>query len=359
MNTDKPDFEVRPARIEEYGLLVDIFNRVFKKNKDLRTLEWKYLQNPHGKSIVWVAVSGKGEIVGSLAFVPRRMRIEGREVLTFLASDGMVFPEWQRQGIFVRLLHIMFEKSWAMDAPLVIAFSGRRSVQGLVRTDWVEVSRVKELFLPLRGTRRFGKIIRRLPFSAGLFGPVGDVLLEHGRLKLFLQRSFTTRVEPIKRFNDALANLATQASEKVRLSLIRDKAYLNWRFVDNPTKRHRCFGAYRNSEAAGYLVMETAGGRSYIADLIALDAEARDDLLARAVKEARKGGGETVQCMALKGDAIDRYLLGQGFKCRPKGGLLPFMVKFGPAGGEEKEAVADSRLWYLSHGDQDAAHMTP
>ena len=95
LTSKNPAFDVRPAEPSEYPTLVNIFNQVFKKDKDARTLEWKYLKNPHGKSFVWVAADKEGKIIGSLAFVPRKLSIDGREYPTFIAADGMVFPEWQ------------------------------------------------------------------------------------------------------------------------------------------------------------------------------------------------------------------------------------------------------------------------
>lgn len=359
MSPGESDWRVRPAETSEYPTLVRIFNQVFKKDKDARTLEWKYLRNPHGKSFVWVAEDGKGELIGSLAFVPRRMCIDGREYPSFLASDGMVYPEWQRRGIFVRLLEIMFENSWASGAPLVYAFSGRRSVKGLIRTHWDEVSAVQELVLPLRGSHLFKSVIRRLPFSRPLVGAAGDLLLRQGRLRTFLNRTPGTDIRVVDRFDDAIAEMGMQALSRHRVYLKKDKDYLNWRYIDNPTGRHRCFAAYQGKDPKGFMVMENAGGLSYIVDLIAVDGEAREDLLAFAVQEGLKGGARMQESMALEGDEVNGLLLSRGFKCRPRYGLLPFMIKMGPSGDDLKPIVTDPGLWYLSHGDKDAEHMTP
>jgi hypothetical protein len=359
LTEDKPAYQVRPARSADFPILVDVFNRVFRKDKDLRTLKWKYLENPHGKSVVWVAESAEKEIVGSLAFVPHRMLYQGKEYLTFLASDGMVFPDWQRHGIFIRLLNIMFDESWSREAPFVIAFSGRRSVKGLIRTDWDEVGLVQELILPLRGRRLFKGIIRRLPFLAGPVAAAGDCVLNRGRLKLFLNHAFTSEVKPLDRFTEEHARVAREGAKQVPLSLVRDEAFLNWRYLDNPTKRHRCFSASRNGKVAGFMVMEAEGDLAYMAELVAPDPAVRIDLVARAVLEARNKGAIMLQCMALAGDPVDRLLRSLSFRGLPQEGLLPYMIKMAPAGDVDKQVVTDSRLWYLCHGDKDAEHMTP
>jgi hypothetical protein len=104
--------------------------------------------------------------------------------------------------------------------------------------------------------------------------------------------------------------------------------------------------------------METAGGQSYIADLLALDAEARADLLAKAVHEAGRAGSEMLQCMALKGDSMDRLLLSRGFDPLPDSRLVPLMINIGPAGEEQGPLLKDPSKYYVAHGDRDVEHMT-
>ena len=165
MNDAQASFDVRPARENEFPLLIELFNRTCRKRKTVRTFQWKYIDNPHGAAVVRVAVDPDDRVVGSLAFVPRKMRIDDREVLTLLASDGMVLEAWQRKGIFVHLLEVMFEQSWNLGAPFVVAFTGRQSVPGLIRTDWCEVGTIQDLELPVQGSFLFQRVWRRAVLS--------------------------------------------------------------------------------------------------------------------------------------------------------------------------------------------------
>ena len=353
------EYRVRPAAEEEFPRLIALFNRVFRWDKDARTFRWKYLDNPHGRAVVWVAEApASGEIVGSLAFVPRRIRVGGKTFVTFLASDGMVLEEWQRKGIFVRLLGIMFERSWEREAPFVTAFTGRRSVPGLLRTGWKTVGTILEMELPLRGRRLFRRVLHRLPALEGPLGRAGDVLLERGAAGRLLRRRPASRVVRVERFDEDLARAGEEALAAVEAAMVRDRAFLDWRYVDNPTQRHTCWGAYREGRAAGYMVMEARGEAAYVTDLLAADPEVRADLLARAVQEAHRAGCAWIQCMALEGDPMSAFFRAQGFRPLPRERLLPFMMKEGPAAGELAGRVLDPRRWYLSHGDRDAEHMT-
>ena len=358
LNDAQPSFDVRPAGEDEFPLLIELFNRMFRKQKNVRTFQWKYLDNPHGKAVVWVATDPDDRIVGSLAFVPRKMRIDGREVLTLLASDGMVFEAWQRKGIFIRLLEIMCERSWDLGAPFVVAFTGRQSVPGLIRTGWSEVGTIQDLELPVQGAFLFQRVWRLAPFLRGPLRLIGNVMLAQGRLKKVLNHAYASKIRALNHFDDALADAGRDALEDVPVSMVRDKEFLNWRYVNNPTGRHTCFGAFKDGRAAGYVVVETKGDTAYIADLLARDGDVRADLLVTAVAEALGKRCLSIRSMALEGDPMSRFLKAWGFKCAPSFRLLPFMLKMGPDPGELEKRVVDAGLWTLSHGDRDAEHMT-
>ncbi|MFH1998142.1 MAG: GNAT family N-acetyltransferase [Planctomycetota bacterium] len=354
-----PAWQARPAAEEEISTLIDLFNTVYHKNEERDTLEWKYLKNPHGRAIIWVAESEAGEIVGSVAFMPRRIRIQGQEFLSHHGADAMVLPEWQRGGILITLLTEVYRQCWERGDALVHIFPNRRSVGALRKMGLHPVSLVQEMELSLRGRHLFRRYINKAPFLAGLIGPAGDGLLKVGPLKRFYQQPFTTHVERIDRFDEALAEVGMTALAESPVHMVRDKAFLNWRYVDNPTRRHRSFAAYRDSKPVGYLVMETAGGVSYISDLLALDLAAREDLLAIAVLEARQAGAEMLQCMSLDGDGTNKMFRLHGFRGLPDPRLVPLMINVGPLGEACRDTLIDATQWYTSHGDRDVEHMTP
>ncbi|MHC4941796.1 MAG: GNAT family N-acetyltransferase [Planctomycetota bacterium] len=356
---EKKSWHPRPARKEEIGTLSRIYNEVYEKDEENKYLEWKYLANPHGEAIIWVAESDTGEIVGSLAFMPRRMRIRGDEYDTYHGADAMVDSGWQRQGIMIALFNNMYDQCWSLGAPVAHMFPNRRSLGVLHKLSMHPVSLVQELELSLRGAHLFRRALYRLPFAEGLLGPAGDFMLRKGRLKPFFRHPFTTQITPIERFDDGLAEVAKEALKPQPVYMVRDRDWLNWRFLDNPTRRHRCFAAHRDSEPVGYLVMETGGDKAFLSDLQALDEAAREDLLATAIQKAHKAGAHMLQSMALEGDGVTKFLRRMGFDALPEHRLMPFMIQIGPEGEALREALTDSSAWYLAHGDRDVEHMTP
>lgn len=352
-------WKARPAKEEEISTLIQVFNTVYHKDKGRDTLEWKYLRNPHGKAIMWVAESDDNEIVGSVAFMPRRIRIEGKEFLSHHGADAMVLPEWQRGGILITMLTEVYKQCWELGDALVHIFPNRRSVGALRKMSLHPVSNVQELELSLRGSYYFKRYINKAPFLSGLLKPLGDGLLKMGVLKQHLNHAFTTEVKSIDRFDDAIADAGMEALQEAPVFMVRDTAFLNWRYVDNPTKRHRSFAAFRDGKPVGYMVMEAEGGRAYIADLLALDLAAKEDLLVTAVKKARESGAEMLQCMSLVDDGVNKMLRFRGFRPLPDFRLVPLMINVGPAGASSNKILADPTQWYTSHGDRDVEHMTP
>jgi hypothetical protein len=252
----------------------------------------------------------------------------------------------------------MFDQSWARGAPLVTAFTGRQSVPGLIRTDWKEVGTIADMELPVQGVFLFQRVVRRAPFLKAPLGLIGNAMLARGRLKKVLNHTCASKIRHLDRFDDALAEAGKDALADVSVSMVRDKDFLNWRYVDNPSGRHTCFGAFQDGKAAGFLVVEVKGDTAFIADLLARDPAVRADLLITAVTEALGKRCLSIQCMALEGDAMSDFLKAWGFRCLPSLRLLPFMLRMGPGGGGLEEKVLDAGIWYLSHGDRDAEHMT-
>jgi len=352
-------WKVRPAKEKEISTLSEMFNTVFHKDKDRRTMEWKYLENPHGKAIMWVAEDKEGEIVGAEAFMPRKIRINGKEFLTHHGADAMVLPGWQRKGILIALNTNVFEQCWKMGDALVHIFPNHRSVGSLRKVKMHPVSPVQELELSLRGRHLFKRILVKAPFLSAFLQPIGDFVIRAGRLKRFLNHQYSTRIEPVQRFDEALADVGMAALEEIPVHMVRDLDFLNWRYVDNPTKRHRCFAAYRDSKPVGYLAMDCSGKQAYIFDLLALDRPAREDLLAKAVGFAFKHGAEVLQNMALEGNGIHRMFSQAGFKGLRNSRLVPLMINVGPPGEASKPVLKDPTKWYISHCDRDVEHMTP
>lgn len=275
-----PDYELREYRAGDLPSLLDCFNQVFRAgdpaHKDRTPLEWKYLfeDNPAGRR-VWLALC-EGRVVAQYAALPARVWMAGAERTFAQIVDSMVHPEHRsglkRPGLFVLTALPFFE-----------AYGGRDK-------DWVHYGwpvesawRIGKTFLKYEVVRT-QTVLARGPDPAARRPP---------------------EVELLARFDDQARWLYDRCAGDFGASTIRDAAYLNWRFVDNPFHRYQLFGA-RDAEGVlrGYAVYRLADWKlprmGVIVDWLVPPGEPEvGELLRRAIDARAAEDGATTVALVL------------------------------------------------------------
>jgi hypothetical protein len=140
----------------------------------------------------------------------------------------------------------------------------------------------------------------------------------------------------------------------------RDAAYLNWRFLDNPSGLHRALGLYRGSELAGYVVVQLAREGERIGWLV--DALAPEERVLGAALAAGLGALETAGCAAARATAVDgsywsRTLRAAGFLPPQADNHLIVIAYLHRPEHALARAALDASAWYLTDGDRDDETM--
>ena len=344
---------------------VALFNASFGKQKDRATWAWKYTANPHGPAVARVACAADGRVVGAYAYVPRRFRLDGRPLLLMQASDAMTAPDHRGQGIFTGLDDIVCEAVGAAGVPWSFAYSGRRSFSGFLRNGWEHIGDVplwRLVYRSRRALRRMGRLGPALALGA----PLLDVLLGwRRRAALALPAGGLDRGERrlvrLERFDERAAELFEAAAPRRGLVGVRDPAWLDWRYIDTPTRRHECFAVERDGALDGWLVTEWVDGHGYLVDHLARDAATRRFLLlAFAVLGERRGAQEATALLPSHHPSV-ADLPALGFRARPGGrafrDVFPFIVR--RCRDDAAPAARQLEAWHLADGDRDAEHMSP
>ena len=211
------DYEFREYREGDLPSLLECFNRVFREGNadhvDRTPADWAYLfeRNPAGRR-VWLALTG-GEVVAQYAAMPYRVWMAGAERRFAQIVDSMVHPEHRRglkrPGLFVQTALPFFD-----------AFGGKDR-------DWVHYGwpvenawRIGKTFLKYEVVRT-QTVVARLP-REGVRHPAG--------------------VTRLRRFDHQARWLYDRCAGDWGASAIRDDAFLNWRFADNPFHDYTIYG---------------------------------------------------------------------------------------------------------------------
>ena len=361
-------FTPRRATVADAETLVGLFNRAFGKTKDSRTMSWKYFGAPHGDSLTFLAEGvGDGEVEaragGAYSYVSRRMTIAGRPFVGTQASDAMVDVPFRKRGIFTSLDDRCAEAAGAEGAPVCFAVAGRQSMHGFLKNGWRDIGTWQTWIGVLDPAALLGaKLPRALARLGGVAVSLGLALT--GRRP---RSGVAPGFGPIERFDSRADALFDDVKEDLPIAGVRDAAWLNWRFVDTPTGRHRCFALHRDGREGrldGWIVVEDALGRGWVVEILGRDADAEDLLLRGAFAHLRERGNPMVFLSTIPCARVESMLRRNGMfphpRKKPFKNATPTIIRVLREDLDPSPStLLDPTQWYLFDGDRDVEHMSP
>jgi len=351
---------VREARPQDEAVQAAIFNTCFRKDKDARTFAWKYRDNPDGPAIGRVACDAEGRVVGSYSYVPRHFLRDGAPVTLMQASDAMTVPDWQGRGIFTGLDDVVAQAAGEAGFPLCFAYSGRLSLKGFLGNGWQLIGHAplwRRSFRSRRALLRRGRVGPLLLPASPLLDLVAGL---RDRARLALPGGDAALVR-LQRFDERVDKLFAACAPRTGLVGVRSARWLNWRYVDTPSRRQECWGLLRGDELRGYVVAELQEGNAFLADHLAADEEARAALLLGFTALARERGQEEASALLFAHHPAVQALGALGYRRgrtdREFRDIFPFIVRRCRADAPETDL--QMTRWHLADGDRDAEHLSP
>lgn len=277
------DLLIRTYRPGDEVSLVAGYNRVFGLQRSLAHWQWKFRDapigdNPIGRIQIVVAEDPEEGIVGTYTSLPVRIRMEGEDLLAAQGLDMWVLPEFRRRaprpGLFVHLGWKHYE-TYGGTAPGQVRFH-----YGWPIPNW----RIGQKYLRYENIRDWDFLFRQVP-PEGLPERAVPAELE---------------VRAVARFDAGADALWQRLRDATGLAIVRDRAYLNWRYASAPDRSYRLFECReRGSDALRGLCVFTQSdflfpSSAFVVDWLcpADDHDATVALLAaveRATNEARCG----------------------------------------------------------------------
>ena len=334
-----------------------------------RRYAWQFERNPstqYRPCQLWVAEEA-GAVLGFLASFPIRLLVAGREVVTLCPCDLMVSSAARGSGLGRRLVEAysaataglapalqysrpsgrVFERlgyqavfaqpvllrPYDAGALLTFALSGRPSST----PSWGLLQRTA---LPVAGALggMAARILNRVRRPSGAPGVTVDVAREAG-----------------PEFDRLWASLAPHFPAVV----VRDRAFIQWRFFDDPLRHHTVLVARdQSADPLGYVALTTATRRGVsfglLMDLFASPTagDVVETLVAEALKVLEGSGVAVVSSLGLEPRVrrcVRRFLYVQ-----PRRMELPALLRW-HGDPTLAQVVYDARSWHLSYADGDEA----
>ncbi len=334
--------DVETDREVVVGLLARYVNPAY----DRARYDWLYHANPAGRGRLWLAVDGAtGDAIGTAGALPRWVSAGRRDLRAWVLADFCIGEGHRTLGPALQLQRACIEDLGADGATLWYDFPSRTMEAVYRRLGAAPRLRITR---SARLLRSYGLLQKRLG-SAALAWPLSvavDLALAWGARA---PRSITVRPHEGP-CGPEFTELARGASPGYGAVVRRHADYLNWRYLDNPVRRHEILVARREGRLVGYAVVDARGDTAAVVDLFGIpDVRVIEGVLRGALSCLRRRGTASVTLWLSPPGSWVPMLHRLGFRPRE---TAPVMIESAaPAGATE---LLDPALWLLSHGDRDS-----
>lgn len=307
------------------------------------TPTWDWLYRGHLERYL-VADAGE-HLAAQYALLPLRVQHRDAVIDASLSLDTATHPNFTGRGLFTDLAQRAYERP---GAELVFGFPNPSSA-GIFynRLGWHELAPFPLLFKPLTG------LIRALAPPQLHSGAAVDRVAGP-----FVTRN-TGGAERFDRFGEWADNIWQETSATLGTAVVRDAAYLNWRFADAPAGYER-FAAPSGAEPTAFAVLRTVpwrrGSLSYLMELAAQPGseQAAASVLAAAIASARAAGSAGIVALATPRNPVLGLLRRRGFRRPPERFLRAFSFGARLSGGLEADPeLKRVEAWHITAADFD------
>ncbi len=351
------DWHIRPYENGDEKRILELRRVVFGDLDPVRlkesTWQWQFRDNPSGEAFCFLAES-EGNIVGQYVTIPTRFSIGGKETRLAFSCDTMIHPGYRRQGMFsalARRLYDLLERE--VGIKLVWGFPNDQSLPGFTgKLNWRMMPNIPLMVMPIRP---LAMILRSFPPLGKLFRPPSEPVKKDTGMKV-LEGTHGLHIKSIAHFDDAYETLWQEHAAMKPVIQIRDKRYLQWRYIQVPQFGYRPFAVFRDGQQLGYLVirMMALEGRIFgvLVDVFPFPMESYSvvrEIFSFAGRYVKAHGGDflTFLLPPKQTDLLKRA----GFKRVPEI-INPKTWRLGYRWGGEGQPQNLDR-WHITYGDTD------
>ncbi len=352
----------RPYRAGDEARIIELYERTFGRTmgrtESAHHWRWEFTQNPNGKMGILLAESGD-TLAAQYAVLPLTVQVEGVVRDGALSLDTATDAAFRGRGLFPRLARQLYGELADQGFFAVFGFPNSASAPSFFhKLGWVELAPFPLLVKPLAGAARTVLAARGVPgWLAAALEPLAGVIRPRPAAVPMRYRVETAVIFPPEA--DALWRRARVGK---RIAVVRDRAYLDWRYVTNPEGGlYRIHLLWEGAELAGYvvtLIEQRFSMRSgFVMDL--LFEESRPEVGVALVSVAERAlaaeGAQLATALMYPGTEARRVLRAAGFFTVPAL-LLPQEIHFGVrrlAADTAEALLGDPSNWYITWGDTD------
>ncbi|MBN1219956.1 MAG: GNAT family N-acetyltransferase [Anaerolineae bacterium] len=258
--------------------ILELNRREYGVNDILATpadFDWRFSQNPAGQAIVPVIRNDQGDVVGFLWVVPLRMRVRRQNYLAATGTNLVIQPEYRNTFAYAKLLRRFEQVFRDHGIPFHFSFISESAYRRRLKHNPQRVMTIPLLVKPLdfKGFARAYANKKWQRFLVGRGGQLVSPVLFRRRKASFSKEHIM--VEAVDHFDHRFDKFWTDSQNKYPIMVIRDRAFLEWRFTKLSGRHYHLLLAHARQQMLGYIVLRSTFIRGVKVGLVM-------DLLVRA-----------------------------------------------------------------------------
>lgn len=290
-----------------------------------RTLEnwyWKYTErNPAGHAFVWVA-EHQDHLVGHFAAVPYRLKVFDEIVTASHTIGALVDKKFQNRGLLKFVGEKLMEDLGKNNIPYTWGF-------------------------PNRLAHKFENVVLKYNDLVNF-----DLWkIEKAALK---KNPSHPGIRRVTEFDNAFDELWDTCSPDYEIAVVRNKIYLNWRYLQRPDWKYYPFALYDGEALKGYVVLklykEEETLRGHIIDIFARRDDERTlaGLIDHSLNFFIDEGVDEITVLIWGSPVVEKLFTGRGFFKEAIDRPLILRINLGH---KYKDKIRDNSHWYFTMGD--------
>lgn len=309
----------RSFKLTDKKLILDLFTHSYGHSSSELAWSWRFIGNPSGSAIIQLAFEGS-LLVAHYAITPVSLRNEGRNLATGLSGTTMTHSAYRGRGLFPILARNTYRRMKEMGMAMVWGFPNSMSHRGFIKDlNWVDLYEVPTFRLSLSNSRS-------LPSS-------GEAVVE------------------LDEFPQNVDDLWESVRNDYSILTVRDRQFLNWRYVQNPTGRYRIIAHLDGSDLLGYAVYKRYKNEFQVVDILTVNdtdigVQLITHIIHRAIDESLDAVSMWLNVTHPLHRALERLGFSNGLPVTYFGGLV-LQPELSNAG------LYDFKRWYITMGDSD------
>jgi hypothetical protein len=343
-----PAWQVRPYRDGDEAVLIELYQRTAQRTITPEHWHWKLNTLPAPAPSVWLAFD-EARLIFHYAGWSLRYHLPEGERLGMVSVDAMTDPDYRRRGLLSHVGAQAYAAWRAAGYAFTIGLPNEQWGSRAAALGWIELFPLQWLVRPIRFEAVAARRLRlKWPLA---FTPVGALVQRWWNRSLPIDPTLAVRA--IDRAGDEIDQVWRTAHDPQHVSIVRDSAWLNWRYVNAPELDYRVLVAERAGAVIGYLVFRlSAGARQRvgaIAEWLAPDEAVVCTLLRHALERLQAAQVDSVAALAIPGSSQWRLLKRGGFLTRQS-----FRVMINPFDDRlPLDELRDPDRWLMFGGDYD------